>query len=79
MTLQQAIKKYNLIKQEKCFDGEKLPNGYELYTGEKHTEKADYFYTVDRDLNLSKRYYLVKQAFYKDQNKETTRTYILED
>lgn len=79
MTLRQAIKKYNLIKQEKCFDGEKLPNGYELYTGEKHTEKANYFYTVDRDLNLSKRYYLVIQAFYKGTNKEITKTYILED
>lgn len=79
MTLQQAIKKYNLIKQEKCSDGEKLPNGYELYIGEKRTQKADYFYAVDRDLNLSKRYYLVIQSFYKDQNKETTRTYILED
>ena len=79
MTLQQAIKKYNLIKQEKCFDGEKLPHGYKLYIGEKHTEKVDYFYTADRDLNLSKHYYLVIQAFYKGTNKETTRTYILED
>ena len=79
MTLETSIKKYNLIKQEKCFDGEKLPNGYELYTGEKHTEKADYFYSVDRDLNASKHFYLTIQAFYKGTNKETTRVYILND
>ena len=79
MTLQQAIKKYNLIKQEKCFDGDKLPNGYELYTSEKETDNAKYYYTVDRDLNLSKHYYLVIQAFYKGTNKEITRTYILEN
>ena len=79
MTLEQAIKKYNLIKQEKCFDGEKLPNGYELYTGEKRTEKADYFFSADRDLILNKLFYLSIQAFYKGTNKETTRVYILND
>ena len=79
MTLQQAIKKYKLIKQEKCFDGAKLPNGYELYTSEKHNDKADYYYCVDRDLSFCKHHFLTITTFYKGTNKETLRNYILEN
>ncbi len=78
MTLQQAIKKYNLKKQETCFDGEPLPKNYELFIGEKTTEKAKYFYVVDRN-GKNDHYILVIQAFYFGENKETMRTYILEN
>ena len=75
MTITQAIKKYNLIKQDyDCF-GEKHPTWYECFTADKETETASYHYTLDRDKSFIDAWYLTVQTFYKLKNKYSCRVY----
>lgn len=78
MTLQQAIKKYNLIKQEKDFTDAKYPKNYICYFSKKETDKALYYYTADKDMDFCNRFFLTVQTFYKNTNKNTIKIYILE-
>lgn len=78
MTVTQAIKKYNLIKQDyNCF-GEKHPSCYQCFTADKETDKAIYHYTLDKDTSFLDAWFLTVQTFYKCQNKETCRVYLIE-
>lgn len=52
MTIQNAIKKYNLKRQYiDCF-GYKIKDGYTIYHAEKETEKAKYVYHLDNEISV---------------------------
>ncbi len=80
MTLQNAIKRYNLIKQEKDFTGTPYPKNYICYTATKETDKAKYFYCLDSDTDFAPGlYFLTVTTVYKNTNKDYLRTYIIDN
>ena len=72
MTLQQAIDKYKLVKQERdCFG---FPYNREVYTNEEEKNNVRTIWTVDED-ELAKEegesvYYLITQKIYYSQQYE---------
>lgn len=49
MTLQEAIEKYNLEKQDRNLWGDKVY--YDLYTGKKTKNNIDYIFTLDNQMS----------------------------
>lgn len=78
MTLNQAIKKYDLKREFFDFMGRKFHDGFECYTSKKETEKAIYFYTAERDLGFCDMFFLTIVTYYKTRNQETVKNYILD-